>query len=235
MSTSRTLMAIISAPQDNDMVARHWPYFLLAGFDIVGCGTVDGLCQWPDPIMRFDTGQLGKRITNGISAIWGLVPQEIDILEMFLTTNYQACMIVESDNVFVRKPPEHPLYMLYLCNIIANLHPGIFHTSTYFSTPRYCDRTTAEHLVHFGRKMIAKGDHEHWISDRFMAHVAHTAQLRFQMYPAWTAFPFSWSATPVKEAFIKDARTAIHLGAACLHGIKTQEQLYQITEGFDIL
>lgn len=233
--TSNTLLAIISCPKDNELVARHWPYFKLTGFDIAGIGTVCGGCRWPEDVMQLNSGQLGKKVTNGISAIWGLVPLELDILEAFLQTNYKFCMIVEADNLFVRKPPEHPGHMLYLCNIIANLHAGIFRTSCYFSTPRYCDRETAAHLVHWGRQMIARGDHEAWISDRFMAHVAYTAKLRFQHYPSWTSFPFSWSGMDIKEAFVKDARTAISLGAVCLHGIKNEATLKAVTEGFDIL
>jgi hypothetical protein len=233
---SKTLMAIISSPSDNEMVKRHWPYFLLTGFDIVGCGTVDGLCEWPEPVMRFDTGQLGKRITNGISAIWGLVPQEIEILKMFLTTRYETLVVVEADNVWVtRNPPSHPGGFIYLVNLMTNLHKGIFATPVYASTPRICDRTTAGHLVHWGEKMIASGDVEYWISDRFMMKAAFVGQIRFQHYPSWTSFPFDWSGMSVKEAFIKDARTAIHLGNHVLHGIKTQEQLNQITEGFNIL
>lgn len=157
------------------------------------------------------------------------------MLEAFLATNYEACCVVESDNVFVRKPPEHPGWMIYLVNIIANLHPGIFKTSCYFSTPRYCDRETARHLVHFGRQMIARHDHECWISDRFMAHICYTAKLRFKHFPSFTGFPFSWSGLPVQEAFIQDARTAIHIGDHCLHGVKTVEQLERITAGFNIL
>lgn len=232
---SKTLLAIISAPQDNALVARHWAYMKLSGWDMLGAGTEDGLCEWPEPIMRLDTGKLGKRITGGISAIWGLVEQEMDVLQAFLSTSYDACCIIEADNIFVRKPPEHPRTMLYLVNVIANLHPGIFKTTVYFSTPRYCDRTTAEHLVHWGRKMIASGDHEHWISDRFMAHIAYTAQLRFKHWPSFTAFPFGWSACPPQEAFIKDARAAIAMGDISIHGIKTAEQLEAITAGFKIL
>lgn len=232
---SKTLMAIISAPQDNEMVRRHWPYFKLTDWDILGAGTEDGKCEWPEPVMRLDTGKMGKRITNGISAIWGLVEQEMDILEAFLTTTYDSCAIVEADNLWVKKPPDHPGGMLYLINIMTNLHPGIFKTPVYFSTPRICDRETAGHLIHWGRKMIARGDHEMWISDRFMAHIAFTGMLRFQHFPSWTSFPFQWSGMPVRDAFIMDARAAIHLGNYCLHGIKTVADLEIITAGCDIL
>lgn len=231
---TRTLLAIISAPQDNELLRRHWPYLKLAGWDILGCGTIDGLCQWPEPVPRLDTGLLGKKVTRGISAIWGLVPQEMDILEYFLTTQYEACMIVEADNIFVRKPPEHPGGFLYLINLMTNLHPGIFATPVYASTPRYCDRETARHLVHWGREMIARNDVEMWISDRFMMKVAFTGKIRFQHFPSWTSFPLSWSGLSVQEAFIHDARAAIHLGNYCLHGLKSEEQLRRITDGFNI-
>lgn len=232
---SKTLMAIISAPQDNELVRRHWPYFKMTGWDILGAGSEDGKCEWPEPVLRLDTGKMGKRITNGISAIWGLVEQEIQILEAFLTTRYQFCAVVESDNVWVRRPPDHPGGLLYLINLMTNLHLGIFATPVYASTPRICDRETAGHLIHWGRQMIGRGDVELWISDRFMMKVAFTGRIRFQHFPSWTSFPLPWSGMPVKEAFIKDARAAIHLGNFCLHGIKTAEQLEAITAGFSIL
>lgn len=232
---SKTLMAIISAPQDNALVARHWKYFKLAGCDILGAGTEDGKCEWPEPVLRLDTGKIGKRITNGISAIWGLCEQELDVLEAFLTTGYQACCVVEADNLMVRKLPDHTGHMLYLANLMTNLHPGIFKTPIYFSTPRYCDRETAQHIVHWGRKMITQHDHECWISDRFFAHIAFTGRLRFKHLPSYTSFPFQWSGCPVKEAFIKDARAAIEMGDVSIHGVKTAEQLERITQGFKIL
>lgn len=232
---SKTLLAIISAPQDNALVERHWPYFRLTGWDIMGAGSEDGKCEWPEPVMRLDTGKMGKRVTRGISAIWGLCDQELDILEAFLKTKYEFCAIVESDNVWVRRPPDHPGGLLYLINLMTNLHPGIFATPVYASTPRICDRETAGHLIHWGRLMMARGDNELFISDRFMMKVAFTGRIRFQHFPSWTSFPLMWSGMPVTEAFIKDARAAIHLGNFCLHGIKTAEQLERITEGFSIL
>lgn len=224
-------MAIIAHPKDNELLARHWPYFKMTGWNILGCGPDSGEpVQWPEKVQTLNTGKLGTRMTPAGSSIFGLVEQELDIIRTFLNTHaahgYDALCIVEADNLFVRKPVEHPRNGMYLAPIIPSYaSPGIFKTSVYFSTPRMMDRRCAEQFHAHGRGMFQRGDVEHWISDRFPALVCHQGKIPWMNYPAWSPLPFAWGAPDSRTAWIRDARCAIQLGACCLHSVKHEWQL----------
>lgn len=227
-----TVLAIISHPKDNHLVVRHWPYFKLCGWDILGCGTDDGKCEWPEPVMRLDTGKMGTRMTPAGSSIFGLVEQELEIIGWFLDhQSYDALCIVEPDNLFVRKPVEHPQNGMYLAPLLPNYcRPGIFKTPIYMSTPRMMDRKCAHVFYGHAQSMFRAGDVEWWISDRFPAHVCHAANIPWINYPAWSPLPFVWGASDPHEAWVRDARCAIALGACCLHSVKTEKQLEAVRD-----
>lgn len=227
-----TLLAIISHPKDNELVHRHWPYFKMTGWDILGCGTADRKCEWPEPaIRRLDTGVKGVRMTPAGSSIFGLVQQELDIWEWFLNhKEYSSVCVVEADNLFTRKPPRHPGGGLYLVTVIPNYsRPGIFKTPVYFSTPRWADRPCAEKLFKHGKEMLFRGDHEHWISDRFPARICHEHKIPFLNQPAWSPSAFHWGASIYDEAWERDARAAVSIGCYCLHSVKHPWQLRAVS------
>lgn len=234
MDMSNTLLAIISCPKDNELVARHWKYFLLSGWDIAGCGTVDGKCEWPEPVMRLDTGEVGLKNVGFGTAIHGLLRQELNIISAFLKTNYEFLAVAESDNVFVRKPPELP-HGLYLAPTVPNYSPHLFSTPIYYTTPRIMDKEIARHVFHHGNYMMSQGDTQHWMSDRFFPHICHKHRIPFQHFPGFTAMPHYWWAKTHRDGFVRDARAAITMGACVIHGIKDEETLKAVTDGFDIL
>lgn len=221
-----TLLAIISHPKDNELLARHWPYFKMTGWPILGCGTEDGACVWPDYVPRLNTGKMGTVMTPAGSSIYGLVEQELDIWSYFLKNNqYDSVCVVEADNLFVRKPPEHPGSGLYLVTALPNYMPaGIFKMPVYFSTPRWGDRRVIEQLHAHGRGMFERGDVEHWISDRFPAWVCQLGRIPWLPQPAWSPTPFQFGGT-AQECWIRDARASIQVGCYCLHSVKHQWQL----------
>lgn len=224
--TMKTLLAIISHPKDNELVARHWKFFRMTGWDILGCGTEDMACIWPEQIARMDTGRMGTRMTPAGSSIFGLVEQELDIWRWFLQhQEYDSVCVVEADNLFTRVPPEHPGGGLYLVTTIPNYaSPGIFKTPVYFSTPRWGDRRCIEQMHAHGRGMFERGDVQHWISDRFPAWVCQQGKVPWLPQPAWSPLPFYWNGT-VNECWVRDARAAIKIGCYCLHSVKYQWQL----------
>lgn len=217
------MLAIISHPRDNSLVLRHWPYFKMLGWDIIGCGTEDRKCEWPEPVMRLDVGKEGARMTPAGSAIFGLIQQEMEIWGWFLShREYDSVCIVEADNLFVRKPPEHPGQGLYLVTALPNYAmPGLFSTPMYFSTPRWSDRRATEQLFAHGSEMIKRRDTEHDISDRFPALIAQRHRIPWLAQPAWSPSPF----TVTTEQWVRDARAAITMGCYCLHSVKTETQL----------
>lgn len=228
----KTLMAVIAHPRDREMLFRNWPYLTLPGWDILGCGTVDKKCEWPHSVERLDTGKLGTKMTPAGSSIFGLVEQELDILKWFLNhREYDSVMVVETDNIFVRKPPNHPGNGLYLVTLLPNYSkPGLFSTPVYFSTPRWADREAAKRLHAGGIELIRRGDHQHWISDRFAAHICHKYQIPWLAMPAWSPFAFCWDAKDAQAAWIRDARAAIQVGCYSLHAVKHQWQLDAIED-----
>lgn len=227
----KTLLAIIAHPNDNERLTRHWPYFQLPGWRILGCGPESGPCvSWPEYVPCLNTGKLGTRMTPAGSSIFGLVEQELDIWRFFLTSNlceeFDALCVVEADNLFVRKPPEHPGGGLYLVTTLPNYAtPGVFKTPVYFSTPRWGDRHCIQQLYDHGMGMFQRGDVEHWISDRFPALICHQGRIPWLSQPAWSPSPFNWGATRPDDVWKRDARAAIQLGAYCLHSVKHQWQL----------
>lgn len=229
----KTLLAIIATPKDNEILSRHWPYFRMTGWQIIGCGpaTLDPV-KWPEAVSCLNTGIVGTRMTPAGSSIWGLVKQELDIIEHFLLMNaWDALCIVEADNLFVRKPIEHSCNGMYLAPILPNYAAhGIFKTPIYMSTPRMMDRKCAEIFHAHARGMFDRGDVEHWISDRFPALVCHQGKIPWMNYPAWSPLPFTWGATDAREAWIRDMQCAVKLGACCLHSVKTPEQLAAVQE-----
>lgn len=223
----KTLLAIIATDKDTALLARHWPYFKMLKWDILGCGpeTSSGRrVTWPDTDMCcLDTGKMGTRQTPAGSSIFGLVEQELDIMRWFLSdTDYDSLCVVEADNLFVSVPPDHPGDGLYLVTQMPNYSPrGLFKTPFYFSSPRWGDRACIETMHAHGRGMFEAGDVEWWISDRFPAWVAHQAGVRWLGQPAWSP-----SALTRDDAdWVRQARAAIKMGVYCLHSVKHQWQL----------
>jgi hypothetical protein len=226
---SRTLLAIISSRQDNELVRRHWPYFKLTGWDILGVGTEDKLCEWPEQILTLNTGKLGLRKTPAGTSIWGLVYQELDVWTWFMAHEhlYDSVCVVEADTLFIRKPPQNHPGGPYLACLVPNFsRPGLFKTSCYMQTPRWSDRPTTEKLLNYGSKMLTEGDAEFWVSDRFPAWICYRYHIPFMGFPSWTRFAFSdWSDMDEESCMLRDIRVAVKCGCIALHGIKTEAHL----------
>lgn len=222
---SKTLLAIISSGKDNALVERHWPFFKMTGWQIVGFGTEDRLTKWPDDIEHFHNGKMGIKQTPAGPSIFGLVEQELAIWAYFLEHHeYTDVCVVEADNLFVRKPPQHPCNGLYLVTALPN-YSKVFQTPCYFSTPRWGDRQTVQQLYAYGRKMFKNKDTEFDVSDRFPSLICHRHKIPWLNQPAWSPSAFVWQAKDWQEAWVRDARAAIKIGMYCLHSCKYQWQL----------
>ncbi len=225
------LLAIIATPQEKSLLERHWKYFRMTGWDILGCGTVKGHTEWPEPIQRLDTGKIGKRSTAAGPVIFGLLEQEIEIWQWFLNhKEYDSVCVVEADNLFVRKPPtKHPGDGLYVITLLPNYsRNGLFATQYYFSTPRWADRPCAEKLHKYGSDMFRRGDNQHFVSDRFPAHICQTHSIPWIAQPGWS--PSAFPCGNRDEAWKRDARAAIKLGCYVLHSVKFEWQLDAIKD-----
>lgn len=214
------------------MVRRHWFSYKAMGWPIMGCGTQDGGCEWPEKVRRLDSGIVGTRQTPAGSALYGLVLQEADIYREFLNnTKHDSLCIIESDGVFTRRLPEHP-GNAYLFSQMPDFAPrGMFKSTVYAQTPRWSDRATTEKLLRFTEQAIGENGVEHWMSDRLPAYLCYKHQIKFQPLPAWSPFAFThWSPGTFDEQWKQDARAAIRLGAAYIHACKTEAQLKAIRD-----
>src|ERR1041385_1857788 len=184
------LLAVISCPRDNSLVARHWDFFLRAKADeIVGAVTNDSKCEWPEPIRTLNTGVVGTKPLGKVGVIWSLCQQELDIISTFLnTTSYRSLAVLEADNLVLKPFPKHPEGCLLLCPILPNLQPQLFSTPIYCSTPRWYDRDSAAHVLHHGEQLLASGTDEHKCSDRFVAAAAFRARVRIMNY-GFSSYP----------------------------------------------
>lgn len=226
----KTLLAILSHPRDNELLAQNWPYLKLPGWDVLGVGSADGKCAWPGQVVaRLDIGVDGRRDTPAGSSIFGLIDQEIAIWSWFIEhPEYDSVCVMESDSIFTRRPPDrHPWPDVYLCNLMPNFSKeGLFSTSVYAQLPRWSDRKTTEKLLASTLKLISQGRTEHWISDRLPMLACWTAGIRFQNFPAFSPFAMThWGAGTPDEQFILDARCAIKCGAYVVHSVKTVQHL----------
>lgn len=223
------LLAIISHPKDNELVRRHWPYFKMTGFSMLGCGTEDGKCEWPESIPRLDSGKMGTRMTPAGPSIFGLVEQELDIWKYFLNhPEFDSVCVVEADNLFVRKPPVHTAGH-YMVTVLPNCAaPGLFQTDWYASTPRWADRDVAASLYTFGYEMFKRGETEHDISDRFPALICERHGIPIVAQNAWSPSVAAFT----EESWLREAKIAIKGGAFCLHSVKTAKQLEALKDLF---
>ena len=220
------LLAIIATPQDEALLKRHWPYFKMTGWDILGAGTLGGKTVWPEAVPRLDTGIIGKRPTPAGESIWGLVQQECDIWRWFLNqTEYDSVAVVEADGLFTRPLPDHP-GGAYLFTVMPSFSPaGLFKSPIYAQTPRWSDRPTTERLLMHAEQMIKTGDSEWWMSDRLPAWICYKHHIKFQGFPGWSPFAMTpWTANSYEVQWVQDARMAIQMGAAYIHSCKTQRQ-----------
>lgn len=222
------LLAIISSEKDNERLDRHWQYFVDTGFSILGCGTEDERCIWPAQIPTLNTGKLGQRKTAAGMVMWPLVYQELQIWQYLMDhPEYDSVCVAEADTLFIRKPPaEHPRGPYLACLVPNFSKPGLFKTSCYMQTPRWSDRPTTEKLLNYGGKMLAEGDSEFWVSDRFPAWICYRYHIPFMAFPSWTRFAFSnWSDMDEETCMLRDIRVAVKCGCIALHGIKTEAHL----------
>ncbi len=204
----------------------------MTGWDILGCGTVDGLCEWPEPVPRMDNGKMGTRMTPAGSAIFGLVEQELEIWKWFLDhEEYDSVCVVEADNLFVRKPDWKPNGDYLITELPNRALPGLFRTPSYFSTPRWACRDVAASLYLYGMMMFKHGEVEWFMSDRFPALICYEHEIPFRAQPAWSPSVDAVS----DEIWLREARTAVGNGVYCLHSVKHEWQLDKLRDLLPVL
>lgn len=226
----KTLLVILSYAKANDIVERHWPFYEKAGCPILGIGREDSECRFPWPV-RAGVGCIGVKEIGKDSYVNGdnLPKLLLDTLEYCLReyTTFHSYCLVEPDVIFMRPlPEEHP-------GGIVTQHMGGssagFFGRNYYHCPWWVDRMTAAAIVIRGRKMLECELIECGFPDRFLG-------LLLDLHPDVRVHPAKWYSRNLfdRPEFIAEARAALKAGAWGCHGIKTADQLFDVTDGLEL-
>lgn len=222
----KPLLTILSYVRANDIVRRHWDYYLKADCDIVGIGRETTSCEWPCKV--------GERRLVAVQNIGedsyvhgdNLIRLHIDTLDYLLSLagDYTHFALTEPDAIFLKPlAPECPVYGLR-ATLQGGRSPG-FLGSFFCHGPWILDRHAATYAVNSARRMLKVGLIEQGFPDRFWGLLCDLYDLPYSKFNGYSQNRLD---TP---QFIENARQAIAGGCAAIHGIKSQEELRAVTEG----
>ena len=219
----KTLVAIMAHSTAGDTVRRHWPWYLKGGCDILGVGRADTVCSWP-----ITPGFIGEvRLGNeSYAAGDNHIRRMLDLIEHFLTLkDYGALVVIEYDGIFLQPIPKLKVDTFY-AKLAGGGGPG-FLGSMYVHTPWCMDRLAAGRILKYGRAMVNAKLIEQGFLDRWFGLMIDLYDLQWRDTGEGT-YTQNTLDTPEKMA---DARRAVAAGAWYVHGVKTPQQLEELTEG----
>lgn len=222
-----TLLVIHSYRGANEMVKLLWPYYKVSGCDMLGVGRTNAKCEWPEPICNVDIGEDPFRPWCEHKSD-NLPRRLIDTLDVCLKQypQYSDYCIIEWDSIFVKPLPIHTGGLVSVpCGIDNAWKQQGFKTDIAFLGPWWFDHETAEKCIPVARELIYHGDIEQGTPDFFIGLVALKAKVKY------SSIPVCFYNTVDHPRFIADARN--HYKSKdiyYIHGIKTPEQLKQITQ-----
>lgn len=211
------VLAIQSFPGANKTVLRHFPYYEKSGADqIIGIGTSDGKCEWPEGVMV-------ENIGADLYCVGSHLPKRfLRTLEYMLTmTRHETLAVCEYDTLFFREIPKD--LPIGLTAHYAGGKPAGCHCNQFWHGVWCMDRVTAVMMVQAGYHLIEEGKVDP-SPDCFIGQIVEAAEI-----PAHKDILKSYSRNTIHgNQWISEARYAIEHGAVCIHGIKSQEVLQEI-------
>lgn len=211
-------LSIQSFPAANPVVRRHWPFYEKSGVDqIIGIGTTDGKCEWPEGITV-------ENIGADLYCVGAHLPKRFlrTLAFMLNFTKHETLAICEYDVVWFRELPRN--LPIGLTTHLAGGHMPGSHCNAFFHSPWVCDRITAKVMVETGYQILQTGAFDP-SPDLFIGQIVEKAEI-----PVHTDILKSYSRNTVHgETWINEARFAIEHGAIAIHGIKSAEVLEAIT------
>lgn len=214
------LLCIHSYPGANEILARHWPHFLTAEADeIVGIGTTDHGCRFPDGIRSVEIGE--NKYMDGKH-----LPQRLlDTIKFCLTTQHQWFCIAEYDVLFFKPVPK--VMNNEDCPVAGHLAGGrVFGSQPAFflHNPWFLTRESASRILSAGRGLIqtpyvAYGTPES-SPDVFFAWCCEQADLpvHFNLMTEFSRNSLDCAGD------LEAARAARRAGVDIIHGVKTLEE-----------
>lgn len=214
----RTILAVMSHPEANELVARHWQYYERAGADVIlGVETEGGGCEWPKQCtFRAVIGERGY-----VNA--GRLPKRlVGILDACLTLGpFDQIAVIEADTIFLRQIPK------LLPGMTAMLRgPGTpqYKGKSYYHCPWMFTREAAARTFLAGHNLILAGEIERGYTDRFVGWAVEKYGIPVHQLPMYSRNELD------SIEYLVEAKRAIEDGAISVHGVKTAEQLEYITQ-----
>lgn len=217
-----TLIMVIAHPGATDILNRNLPWLARGGADIAVFNHEGA--SFTSPLVRshFYGGKDPGMMPNSYLDRF-LMALDLCYGGNFEGWNYTDFLITEPDSICVRYLP--PNTKSGLITTVAGHRSGGFHGEHYFHAPWWMDRWTLRSVSTFANRMVKAGLTEQGFIDRFLG-------LLVDLYDidVTEAKSYSENTLETPESWAK-ARKAIADGAYFVHGIKTQQQLDEVTKG----
>lgn len=214
----KTLLVVFSHSTANDLIARHWPFYLNAECDILGVGREDTQCLWPTSYRLIGTVNIGK---EGYAQGDDLPRRLVRTWEHCLRLPYDEFVIIEADCIILKPIPQ----------LAPGLHGALvghrsagYHAADFYHPPWGSDRETTKLLVKYGHRLLNCGLYENGFPDRWLGLLRELYDIPFT--PTDT---YSQNRLDMPQ-YIADARKAIADGKWAIHGVKTEAELKAVTE-----
>ncbi len=210
------LLAIHSWPGANERVARHWPFYEKSGAaKIMGIGTTDGGCKWPEGVEHVEIGQ-NSYIQGDI-----LPRRLVNTMRFMMLLPYDHFCIIEWDCLFFQPMPRFSGFAAFHA---GNSLPGM-KAKRFHHVPWAWDYETGQAFVKQADRMLKDVEGHECSPDMFLGWVCETAGI--EVHQPWVGFSRNSLDNP---ADVELARDAYQNGAVAIHGIKNEKELRRILE-----
>lgn len=219
----KTILAIQSYPGANATVARHLPYYLNAGADmLLGIGTTDGGCVWSN---EFDcTCNIGENKYIEGAHLCDRLLRTIEVALSVELGPFDRICVIEYDCLFF-KPIPKDLPVGVVMNIAGGPQPHRLGTF-YYHCPWIMDSGTASMVLDGGRQCLKDLQFEGGSTDCFIGWVCERFNIPVHCNLVHT---YSKNSLDIPE-HLEEARQARIDGAMAIHGVKTPAMLNRLME-----
>lgn len=208
---SSLLLAIHSHAGANARIPVHWPFYERSGADkIIGIGTTDGRCQWPDGVEHVEIGRDGYIDGDHL-------PRKLlDTMQFMLLLPYDRYCLIEWDCLFFAPLPEFTGMAAFHA---GNRSPGM-RAQRFWHCPWSWDWDTGMSFLTKGRDLLRRVSGHECSPDVFFGWVCEEAGIPVSQ--PWKGFSRNSLDCAGDVELARKARMA---GAVAIHGIKRRADL----------
>lgn len=208
---SSLLLCVHSHPGANHRIETHWPYYEKSGADkIIGIGTTDNRCKWPDGV---ETANIGR---DGYIDGQHLPKKLIDTMRFMLLLPYDRFCLIEWDCLFFKPLPE----FTGMVGFHAGNRMGDMRTEHFHHCPWGWDFDAGMSFVTKADELLPQVSGHECSPDIFFSWVCQEAGL--PVTQPWEGF----SRNSLDCAGdLELARNAYLSGVMALHGVKGRREL----------